>query len=640
MSEHSSPENEEYVTLFQALCWLTGAKLEDSPEALADLSVLIDNLQPPQSKEEDTFDFNAAPRQYSQHDGCEGYELDRLPPWLQRAIVEGWPEGTVDRSGKFGALVWNLRDDQRWPLNAVVRLFEHHSNGAAAKYADRIRQEVERLWQKPAPGGSEFRAEQPDTGNILGDPFGQFDAPQLPSGILPAVIEAFAERISIVMGVDPAGPAMAALTVCAAALPDHVCVRVKVHEDWFESARLWVALIGSPSTKKSPIMRRAMGPLKRLESARMAAWFAERDAWEKLDKDERGELPPCPQNILNDTTIEACGQVMADNHRGLLLERDELSGWFGQMDRYATNRSGSADRGFWLQAHNGGSYRVNRTSRKSLHIPNLSVSIIGGIQPSAIKEIAGHTVDDGLIQRLVPIFLGPASIGEDYPDRDHAERDYADLVERLTTFTEQTIKFTADAQTIRREFETYAHKLTMLEALSPQLGAFCGKLSGLFPRLALLFHACDTTARDIPEHIAADTAGRVDRMLREFVIPHAKRFYFDTITETGPMANARSIAGWILAHERVRFTMRNLHREVAACRKEPRKVIEEMLEPLELMGWLKRDNEMIPRAWTVDPRVHVTFAETAASERIRRKQVRELIVDEVEQRKRAKDDKT
>lgn len=340
---------------------VTGAKADGSPDELADLSTLIDELTPPHRGGTDWnnvdtgLDFNTASLQYTQDDGCEGYELDRLPPWMQRDIAEGWPEGTVDRSGKFAALVWNLRDEQRWPLNAVVKVFDGNPDGAAAKYNGRIRQEVERLWSKPAPSASEARAEEATAEQVLGDPFGQFDAPELPNGVVPAVIEAFADRVSTVMGVDPAGPAMAALTVCAAALPEHVCVRVKVHEDWFESARLWVALIGSPSTKKSPVMRRAMAPLKRLESTRMAVWFAEKDEWEKLDKDERGELSPCPQSILNDITIEACGQVMADNHQGLLLERDELSGWFGQMDRYQSgNRGASMDRGFWLQAHNGG----------------------------------------------------------------------------------------------------------------------------------------------------------------------------------------------------------------------------------------------------------------------------------------------
>ncbi len=74
----------------------------------------------------------------------------------------------------------------------------------------------------------------------LGDPFHKLPAPPLPRGLLPPILEAFAEREAQIKGVEFAAPAMAALTVCAAAIPDHVRLRVKVHEPWQESARLWL----------------------------------------------------------------------------------------------------------------------------------------------------------------------------------------------------------------------------------------------------------------------------------------------------------------------------------------------------------------------------------------------------------------
>ena len=67
--------------------------------------------------------------------------------------------------------------------------------------------------------------------------------------------------------------AYAALTVCAAAIPDHVRIRVKVHKAWIESARLWTTLIGPPSAKKSPILRAALAPLKRVEKHMVARNF-------------------------------------------------------------------------------------------------------------------------------------------------------------------------------------------------------------------------------------------------------------------------------------------------------------------------------------------------------------------------------
>src|SRR5690348_16315965 len=85
------------------------------------------------------------------------------------------------------------------------------------------------------------------------DLWAQFDPPELPHCILPPIVEKFARERAEIMGADPAGLALAGLTVCAAAIPDRIMLQVKkLDQAWREAARLWVALIGMPSTKKSP----------------------------------------------------------------------------------------------------------------------------------------------------------------------------------------------------------------------------------------------------------------------------------------------------------------------------------------------------------------------------------------------------
>ena len=94
-------------------------------------------------------------------------------------------------------------------------------------------------------------------------------APELPQGLLPSAIEVFARSHGDVMGVDPAGLAMACLAVCSAAITDEIQLQVKQHDSsWRESARLWVGLVGAPSMKKSPILSAAARPLKRLDLLR------------------------------------------------------------------------------------------------------------------------------------------------------------------------------------------------------------------------------------------------------------------------------------------------------------------------------------------------------------------------------------
>jgi hypothetical protein len=98
------------------------------------------------------------------------------------------------------------------------------------------------------------------------DLWAKHEPPTLPKGLLPQVIEDFAFKQSELMGCDPAGLAMAALAVCAAAIPDNQKIQVKKHGRWKESARVWVGLAGPVSAKKSPIMREATVPLNNIDA--------------------------------------------------------------------------------------------------------------------------------------------------------------------------------------------------------------------------------------------------------------------------------------------------------------------------------------------------------------------------------------
>src|SRR5262249_15142847 len=113
------------------------------------------------------------------------------------------------------------------------------------------------------------------------DLWGKLNPPLLPHSILPSIIEDFAREQGETMGADPAGLAVAALTVCAAAIPDRIQLQVKRYSYWTEATRLWVALVGDPSTMKTPILNEAARPLDRINNelwqtynAAMAKWCA------------------------------------------------------------------------------------------------------------------------------------------------------------------------------------------------------------------------------------------------------------------------------------------------------------------------------------------------------------------------------
>lgn len=261
------------------------------------------------------------------------------------------------------------------------------------------------------------------------DLWDKFAPPELPKGLLPKIIEDFAVLNGKQLGADSAGLAMSALVTCAAAIPDQVRLKVKQHDDWFESARIWSALVGPPSTKKSPTIKRATSPLSKLDKKMMADWVEKVSRFDALkNEDKKGKQRPKQTRLrLEDTTVEAAQQVLEGSPWGILMLQDELSGFFGAMDKYNGGKGAQADRAFWLQSFEGGPYAVNRVTRGSAIIPNVSVSLVGGIQPEPIRKIAGDAVDDGLLQRLFPISLRTASIGADDP-MPPINQDYEKLI--------------------------------------------------------------------------------------------------------------------------------------------------------------------------------------------------------------------
>lgn len=465
------------------------------------------------------------------------------------------------------------------------------------------------------------------------DLWGRLDPPALPRGVLPQVIEDFAFGMAERMGADPAGLAVAALVTCAAAIPDRIRVKVKVHDDWTESARIWAALVGSPSTKKSPILSAATAPLCRADAQSFREWQQARAEFDALPKDEKhGRVPP-PQtrHRIEDATVEAAQAVLEGSPWGVLLLQDELSGFFGQMDKYSGGKGASADRAFWLRAFNGGEFALNRVGRGAALIPNLSVCLLGGIQPEPIRKIAADAADDGLLQRLFPIVLRPATVGQDAPLPDVADR-YADLIERLLAMTPPgfpgVCEFSADAQAIRRQLEQRHLDLQAAETVSRKLAAHIGKYDGLFARLALTLQCIESTGLSPNPIIGADIADKTKKLLHSFFLPHAAAFYAGILGLSDDHDRLQAVAAHILVHKLERITNRDVQRGDRAMRAIKEADIRGILEQLEALGWLYRipaPRPSSPPHWGVNPAVHRRFADRAATEAKRRDQAKAAV---------------
>lgn len=471
------------------------------------------------------------------------------------------------------------------------------------------------------------------------------EPPSFPVGIFPKVIEDYAMENAIAMGADAAGFAMSALAACSAAISDEFKLAPRVWDQrWKECARIWVVLIGKPSTKKSPILSRTAGPLKEID--RNLAIQANRALQDWQDGGKEGPQPTSPRLILEDATVEAAQEKFRTSPDGLLVLQDELSGFFGRIEKYG---GGSADRAFWLQSYNGGSYSIDRIGRGSILIDNLSATMLGGVQPEALRSIADGADDDGLIQRVIPVMLRRAQKPE-RRDAGQSATAYEKLIYRLRNlrggdfWKGQPIVFDDEAQEIAEQFGDDMHdRVAAFEDIHSKLSSHMGKFDGMFSRLCLILHcieACgdcsgegeiDGKGVKLPPRITAEIARRARTLIEGFIMQHSLAFYIGLLGMSDGDKIVKDVASAILAHKMEVITGSALIRTVRTFRKANEYQREEVLRTLCALGWLEplnTANGAKPEhgaKWQVDETVHGKFEAKARDERIRRDEIKAII---------------
>ena len=363
-----------------------------------------------------------------------------------------------------------------------------------------------------------------------------------------------------------------------------------------------------------------------------------------------GRLAPAIEGgAEDDTPAEAAAGMMHGHHRRggsgnpegqperRAAEQDELSGWFGTMDKY------SGARGARRIGHSGcrptTAARTPSTASRAgtCHIDNLSVSILGGIQPEPIRKLADGGEDDGLLQRFIPIVLRPAVGGRDEAP-GQAVFDYTDLIkqparpqaaERGHPATADPLKFDDGALKIREELERKHLDLMKLEGINRKLTSHFGKYNGIFARLCVVWHCVEHvgghscrcrhggygTARcELPARLPAAARGGVLYGVLGLANDHDR------------LAN---VADYILAHKLERITNRDIQRGDRSMRDLKRRETEAIFEQLDALGWVTRTRGLAFRPAALDRQsvVHQKFAARAEAAKKRRERDREVIDD-------------
>jgi Protein of unknown function (DUF3987)/Domain of unknown function (DUF3854) len=399
-------------------------------------------------------------------------------------------------------------------------------------------------WSDPEPLGDELLA-----------------VPLFDLALLPASFRPLVDDISDRMQTPADYAATAAIISLAGCVGRRAFISPKVEDTWEVVPNLWGAIVAPPGMMKSPVLRAVTLPLHHIEET----WRAQFDidisdfdvekervelryqAWREMCKSsmKKGETEPVqpdrslqpPQRkrlMLTDSTVEKLHEILAMNPAGVVVVRDELTGWLAQMDKPGRE----TERAFYLQAWNGdGSYTFDRIGRGSIYVPAVCVSLLGNIQPSRLRWYLAQTVDggpadDGLFQRF-QVLVWPDQPDWQLIDRPPnnaaltlAESVYSKLA-NMPTDDPARLRFCPDAQALFFAWLIELERKIRRIDLAPSTVSHLAKYRSLMPSLAGLFSLADSAAGLNPgseQTIQLEHAQQA-AALCEYLEAHARRAY-------------------------------------------------------------------------------------------------------------------
>ncbi|MBA2668528.1 MAG: DUF3987 domain-containing protein, partial [Trueperaceae bacterium] len=467
------------------------------------------------------------------------------------------------------------------------------------------------------------------------------------------VIEDAAERACLPVDYFVA----AFLVTLSGAIGNRWRVQPKRRDDFLVVLNLWGALVAHSGMMKSYATKLAIGFLEAIEQELHQAYEAERfkqagrvedlelteasilERRKKAAKDRKvGELAnlrtelntvrealqaerlPEPRLIVNDATVEKLLEILRDNERGILMNRDELVGFFRTLDKQG--REG--DRPFYLEAWTGDhGFKQDRIGRGTITADIVTLSLYGTIQPGVFREYQEGATDDGigadgLLQRFQILVwpdenLPPFQLIDREPN--HAAQDRLQTIyRRLYDLDPAAYGFAppegsvSSVSTNQRahpgilKFDEAAQRLyddwivdleNRLRAPSARTRraylSHISKYRSLFPALAGLFHLITIASHENDRHnrqnlrIPLESAITASALV-DYLDEHARKVY-DIEISSDRHAAANLLNHLTAGHAEDGITIRDLQRK--NWKGLDRSQIEMALAYLETRGWLR-----------------------------------------------------
>ena len=454
------------------------------------------------------------------------YPLAPIPDWLMTLLIKGVEEPRREAEGQaedkifdgkrnthLASLAGSMRrrgmteEEIEIALQAVnqLRCSPPLSEEEVAKIAESIGR------YEPA-SNSKLGIEVSVANNLLQSP------PPFPIDVFPERCHKAILEIQRAHATPVEIPGVALLAEASACIGRTRGIRIK--EGWVEHANLWLAIVGKSGLGKSPVVRAIQRPVFSAEKKWYAKYQEDLRVYEQEMENRRGTrgqerllLPPPPaapiwrQLIVDDTTTEALTDVLDGNPRGILWNRDELSGLILDLDKYSGKDGGTKSR--LMSAYDSGPWKVNRKDKsKKAFIPQATLSIFGTIQPQALPTIFSNLdAATGFLPRF--IFIN-ASLKEPplWTDRTVSGETHeylASLVEGLLSLNfndcggPSIVEVSPQAKAVYQEWYDEQVMEPWVDTSAEVYEAVLAKLRGQCLRLALILHCIEAVTRGSSE---------------------------------------------------------------------------------------------------------------------------------------------
>lgn len=451
---------------------------------------------------------------------------------------------------------------------------------------------------------------------------GNHRLPEFPADALPAWMAGYVAAVAEFTQVPTDLPACLALACLSAAAGGKTLVEVK--PGWIEPVNIFTIVAMPPGTRKTPVFRAMIRPIKQAEKAlkeaakpriieartalKAAQATAEKTAGkiagtntpetmaEAVDAALAAEsitIPVEPELIADDVTAEAAASIMAAQGGRLAILAPEG----GLLGNIAGRYGGGPNFDFLLRGHGGDDLTVGRQTRDRQVIERASLTLGLCLQPSVLRELyqIPQAVGKGLPARM--LYCLPAdNVGYRNTSPASIPPAIADAYDTELRALTITLANLPDTATVPFSPAASAAITALMAEVEPKLrpgGEWAhvrdwgNKWAGsVVARIAGLLHVANHLRDGWTQPVSVDTVHTATTIGRYFAI-HALAA-FDTMGADPITDHARAALDWIQRNQPHQFTKREMFRGIYRSRFHKVDELDPILDLLEQSGYIRR----------------------------------------------------